>query len=204
MEGGVHGLAGRSAEVFSVIGWRRGRGGERAETSGVSPPLPLPPPLSLTSALPLPLLPRASLAGHGVAAVWVPLHVADAPHRLELGAAGAVLVEVPVVALLQQELAATVTRELVPHPAAGRGAVVKEGKYLSAAAAFTQYSRSTADNHAAHSVCEAVGEQAGDVVVHDLHLAALELTHLVQADLVLLGVLKERTNLLLRENSEAK
>lgn len=88
------------------------------KTSGVSPLLPLPPPLSLTSALPLPLLPRASLAGHGVAAVWVPLHVADTPHGLELGAAGAVLVEVPVVALLQQELAAAVSRELVSHPAA--------------------------------------------------------------------------------------
>lgn len=49
--------------------------------------------------------------------MWVPLHVADTPHGLELGAAGVVLVEVPVFALLQQELAATVSRELVSHPA---------------------------------------------------------------------------------------
>lgn len=52
-------------------------------------------------------------------------------------------------------------------------------------------SRSTADHHAAHSVGETVGEQAGDVVVHDLHLTALELSHLKQANLVLLGVLGE-------------
>jgi len=51
--------------------------------------------------------------------VRVPLHVADAPDRLHLGAAGAVLVEVAVLALLQQVLAATVTGELVAHPAEG-------------------------------------------------------------------------------------
>lgn len=55
-----------------------------------------------------------------------------------------------------------------------------------------KHSRSTADNDAANSVGEAVGEQAGNVIVHDLHLAALELSDLVQADLVLLGVLGER------------
>ena len=49
--------------------------------------------------------------------------------------------------------------------------------------------RSTADHDAANSVGEAIGEETGDVIVHDLHLAALELSHLVQADLVLLGVL---------------
>ena len=54
------------------------------------------------------------------------------------------------------------------------------------------HSRSTADNDAAHSIGESVGEQAGNVIVHDLHLAALELSDLVQADLVLLGVLEER------------
>lgn len=66
------------------------------------------------------------------------------------------------------------------------------------------YSRSTADDHAAHSVCEAVGEQAGNVVVHDLHLAALELSHLIQADLVLLGVLKGSNNNTVKESSKAK
>ena len=49
--------------------------------------------------------------------------------------------------------------------------------------------RSAADGDAANSVGEAVGEHAGDVIVHDLHLATLELSDLVQADLVLLGVL---------------
>lgn len=52
-------------------------------------------------------------------------------------------------------------------------------------------SRSTADRHAAHSVGETVGEQAGNVVVHDLHLTPLELSHLKQAYLVLLWVLEE-------------
>lgn len=52
-------------------------------------------------------------------------------------------------------------------------------------------SRSAADDDAAHSVGEAVREEAGHVVVHDLHLAALELLHLVQAHLVLLGVLRK-------------
>lgn len=70
------------------------------------------------------------------------------------------------------------------------------------------HSRSTADNDAAHSVGEAVGEQAGHVIVHDLHLAALELSHLVQADLVLLGVLEEVKKRamedLFRRESEAK
>lgn len=47
----------------------------------------------------------------------VPLHVADAPNGLHLGAAGAELVEMPVITLLQQELAATVAGELVTHPA---------------------------------------------------------------------------------------
>lgn len=47
----------------------------------------------------------------------MPLHVTDTPHGLELRIAGTVLIEVPEVALLQQILAATVTRELVSHPA---------------------------------------------------------------------------------------
>ena len=53
-------------------------------------------------------------------------------------------------------------------------------------------SRSTADNDTADSVGEAIGEHAGNIVIHDLHLTALELSHLVQADLVLLGVLEQR------------
>ena len=47
----------------------------------------------------------------------MPLHVADTPHGLELRIAGAVLVEVLVLSLLQQVLAATVSRELVSHKA---------------------------------------------------------------------------------------
>lgn len=91
------------------------------EASDISAPLPLPPPLSVTSALSLSLLSRASLAAHGVAALLVPLHVTDAPHGLELRVTGTVLIEVPVFPLLQQVLAATVTGELVSHPAEARG-----------------------------------------------------------------------------------
>lgn len=47
----------------------------------------------------------------------VPLHVADTPHRLELGVMGAELVEVFVVTFLQEVLGTTVSRELVTHPA---------------------------------------------------------------------------------------
>lgn len=52
--------------------------------------------------------------------MWVPLHVTDAPDGLHLGAAGAKLIEMPVFALLQQELAATVAGELVTHPTGER------------------------------------------------------------------------------------
>ena len=50
----------------------------------------------------------------------MPLHVADTPHGLELRVTGAVLVEVPELALLQQVLATTVSGELVSHPAEER------------------------------------------------------------------------------------
>lgn len=56
------------------------------------------------------------------------------------------------------------------------------------------HSRSTADDDAANSVGESVREQTGNVIIHDLHLASLILTHLVQADLVLLRVLREEGN----------
>lgn len=88
-------------------------------TSDVSSSLLPLPPLSLPSDPPLSLLAGPSLAAsHGVASVWVPLHVTDATHALELWAAGTELVKVSVFTLLQQELAATVSGELVAHPAA--------------------------------------------------------------------------------------
>lgn len=46
------------------------------------------------------------------------LPVADTPDGLHLGVAGAILIEVSVVTLLQQVLAATVTGVLVSHKAA--------------------------------------------------------------------------------------
>lgn len=86
-------------------------------SSDVSPPLLPPAALCFSSASSLPLLAWPSLAGHGVAAMWVPLHVADAPNGLHLRAASAILVKVSIVALLQQVLAATVAGVLVAHPA---------------------------------------------------------------------------------------
>lgn len=59
----------------------------------------------------------------------MPLHVADAPNGLHLGAAGAVLIEMPVVPLLQQVLTAAVSRELVTHPSGGRGGEEETGIY---------------------------------------------------------------------------
>lgn len=51
------------------------------------------------------------------------------------------------------------------------------------------HSRSRADRDASHSVGESVGEQAGDVIVYDLHVTILELHGLKKGDLVLVGVL---------------
>lgn len=64
---------------------------------------------------------RTSFGGDDVAAVGVPLHVADAPDGLHLRAAGPKLVEVLEFALLQQVLVATVAGELVSHKPAGGG-----------------------------------------------------------------------------------
>lgn len=47
----------------------------------------------------------------------MPLHVSDASDGLHLWAAGSELIEMLELALLQQELAATVAGELVSHPA---------------------------------------------------------------------------------------
>lgn len=51
----------------------------------------------------------------------MPLHVPDASDGLHLRAAGSELIEMLELALLQQELAATVAGELVAHPAEERG-----------------------------------------------------------------------------------
>ena len=49
--------------------------------------------------------------------------------------------------------------------------------------------RSTADHDAADSVSKTISKQAGHVIINDLHLTTLELSNLVQTDLVLLRVL---------------
>lgn len=58
----------------------------------------------------------------------VPLHVADAAHRLHLGVGGPKVTAVLVVPLLQQVLQPTVARVLVAHPPAGPE--VGEGKQM--------------------------------------------------------------------------
>ena len=50
--------------------------------------------------------------------------------------------------------------------------------------------RSTVDLDAGNAILEAVRPQAGNILIADLHLAALEVHGLVQADLVVLGVLQ--------------
>ena len=115
-------------------------GTEEEISHPLPPPLLLRPPSSASPSVSVPALclhlssdpslsrPRcASLGGHGVAAVWVPLHVTDAPHGLHLGAAGAVLIEMPELALLQHVLAATVAGELVTHPTAEREREQRKG-----------------------------------------------------------------------------
>lgn len=59
----------------------------------------------------------------------MPLHVTDTPDGLHLGATGAKLVEMPVVTLLQQVLATTISGELVTHPTGEKQG--KRGKKLN-------------------------------------------------------------------------
>lgn len=49
--------------------------------------------------------------------------------------------------------------------------------------------RSTGDLHAAHSVTEAIGPEAGHILLLNLQGVALEIGSFEQADLVLLGIL---------------
>lgn len=51
------------------------------------------------------------------------------------------------------------------------------------------YSRSSGHPHAAHSVAEAMRPEGGHIILLDLHLVALEVRELIQADLVLHAVL---------------
>lgn len=52
------------------------------------------------------------------------------------------------------------------------------------------YSRSSWHPHAAHSVTEAMRPEGGHIILLDLHLVALEVRELIQADLVLHAVLQ--------------
>lgn len=51
--------------------------------------------------------------------------------------------------------------------------------------------RSAGDLDAGHAILEAVGPQAGDVLIAHLHLTALEVRAFKQADLVVLRVLED-------------
>lgn len=62
-----------------------------------------------------------ALDGGVEGASLVPLHVADATHRLDLGVRGPEVAVVLVISLLQQVLQPTVARVLVPNPPASRG-----------------------------------------------------------------------------------
>lgn len=55
-----------------------------------------------------------------------------------------------------------------------------------------RHSRSSWHPHAAHSVTEAMRPEGGHIILLDLHLVALEVRELVQADLVLKAVLHGR------------
>lgn len=53
--------------------------------------------------------------------------------------------------------------------------------------------RSSGDLNACYSVTETVGPQTGDVLITNLHLTALKVCTLVQADLMILGILYGNT-----------
>lgn len=126
-------------------------------------------------------------------ALLVPLHVPDATDGLDLGLEGAPLVPVPEVPGLKEVLVAAVPGVLIPNPAAGRA-----DRVLSAVPEpppvpprCSPRLRSAGHLHAAHAVAEAVSPEAGHVVLLDVHLVALEVSRLVQGDLVVLGLLGE-------------
>lgn len=54
-----------------------------------------------------------------------------------------------------------------------------------------KYLRSTADHDATNTVSKSIGVHTGHIIIDNLHFTALELTDLIQADLVLLWVLSE-------------
>lgn len=126
------------------------------------------------------------------AAALVELHVPHTAHGLNLRLEGAKLVVVSVVAALKQILVSSVAGVLVSHPTSKRGresfTMCTRGDILLLFV-WICYSRSTGDPHAAHSVTEAMRPQGWHVILLDLHLVALEVGQLKQADLVLHGVL---------------
>lgn len=127
-------------------------------------------------------------------ALLVPLHVPDAADGLDLGLEGAPLVPVPEVPGLKEVLVAAVPGVLIPDPAAGRAdgalsAVPKPPFSLPGAPRCSPSLRSTGHLHAAHTVAKAISPEAGHVVLLDVHLVALEVSRLVQGDLVVLGLL---------------
>lgn len=126
----------------------------------------------------------------------MPLHVSDAPHRLDLRNLGTKLIVVLELALLKQVLVASVSRVLVAHPA-GRPQSRKEtsetGGSRRKSAETGRWGkdlRATLDPNRRDLLLVAVCVEAGDVVVNDLDLLAGEAGVLVQDDLGLLAVLK--------------
>lgn len=94
----------------------RGRVARQALTPALEPPLLA---LAAPQGGPGPLGPGRPSAAEE-AAPLVPLLVADAAHRLQLGLVGVPLVPVAVLTPLKHVLAAAVAGELVANPPAGR------------------------------------------------------------------------------------
>lgn len=131
--------------------------------------------------------------GHIEAAALVELHVPHTAHGLNLRLEGAKLVVVSVVSALKQILVSSVAGVLVSHPTLKRGResfrMCERWDSIAVWLVLMCYSRSTGDLHAAHSVAEAMRPQGWHVILLDLHLVAVEVGQLKQADLVLHGVL---------------
>lgn len=144
------------------------------------------------------------LCSHLKAAPAVRLHVPHSADGLDLGLVGSPVIPGLVGTHLQHVLVATVARVLVAHPAVCRGdrrraaqTRVSFWKKDLRSTGQTRVSgcrkdlRSTSNLDAGNAILEAVGPQAGDVLIAHLHLTALEVWAFKQANLVVLRVLED-------------
>lgn len=126
----------------------------------------------------------------------VPLHVSDAPDRLDLRNLGSELSTVLVLPLFKQVLVASVAWVLIAHPADAeegkkRHNNIKNKMRLSGSMTHKVDSRAALNPNRRHLLLVAVCVKAGDVVIYDLYLLPCEAGVFIKDNLVLLAVLRE-------------